>query len=155
MHQRPIIAIENVAVVDVVRGEIVKPRTVLIDNGRIAAIGEPDAIDIPSATVRVDGGGRYLMPGLVDMHVHLFNNASHRAPNDWAFPLFVANGVTGVREMSTEPAAMAVVNGWREKVAEASWSLHACWLPARPWAQSQWRRRDARYVKPRPRARIS
>ena len=57
------------------------------------------------------------MPGLVDMHVHLFNNASHRAPNEWAFPLFVANGVTGVREMWTEPAAMAVVNGWREKVA--------------------------------------
>ena len=58
---RPLIAIENVAVVDVVRGEIVQPRTVLIDHGRIAAIGEPDAIDIPSATVRVDGGGRYLI----------------------------------------------------------------------------------------------
>jgi cytosine/adenosine deaminase-related metal-dependent hydrolase len=55
------------------------------------------------------------MPGLVDMHVHLFNNATRRPPNEWAFPLFVANGVTGVREMRTEPAAMATVEVWRTK----------------------------------------
>ena len=102
--------------VDVVRGEIVNPRTVLIVDGRIAAIGEPDTISIPSAAVRVDGRGRYLMPGLVDMHVHLFNNSSRRPPNEWAFPLFVANGVTGVRETRTEPAAMTLVNRWRTKV---------------------------------------
>ncbi|MEY2563800.1 MAG: hypothetical protein QOH88_1993 [Verrucomicrobiota bacterium] len=103
--------------VDVVRGEIVNPRTVLIVNGFIAAIGEPGAIDIPAEAVRVEGSGRYLMPGLVDMHVHLFNNATHRPPNEWAFPLFVANGVTGVREMRTEPGAMPVVNGWRTSAA--------------------------------------
>jgi imidazolonepropionase-like amidohydrolase len=114
---RPSIAIESVAVVDVVRGEIVEPRTVLIADGRITAIGEPDAIIIPPAAVRVDGRGRYLMPGLVDIHVHLFNNASRRPPNEWAFPLFVANGVTGIREMRTEPAQMATVESWRTKAA--------------------------------------
>lgn len=115
--KRPIIAIERVAVVDVARGEIVTPRTVLIVDGRVTAIGEPGTMEIPPAAVRVEGRGRYVMPGLVDMHVHLFNNASHRAPNEWAFSLFVANGVTGVREMWTEPAAMAVVDRWRTKVA--------------------------------------
>ena len=114
---RPSIAIERVAVVDVVRGETVEPRTVMIVDRRIAAIGEPNAITIPPGTVRVEARGRYLMPGLVDMHVHLFNNASRRPPNDWAFPLFVANGVTGVREMRTEPAAMTEVERWRAKVA--------------------------------------
>lgn len=114
---RPSIAIEKVAVVDVVRGEMVEPRTVLIVEGRIVAIGEPAAITIPSGAVRVDGRGRYLMPGLVDMHVHLFNDASRRPPNDWAFPLFVANGVTGIREMRTEPASMATVESWRAKAA--------------------------------------
>ncbi len=108
--------IESVAVVDVVRGETAGPRTVLIVDGLIAAIGKPEAIALPPATVRVDGRGRYLMPGLVDMHVHLFNNASRRAPNEWAFPLFVANGVTAVRKMRTEPAQMAVVEGGRAKV---------------------------------------
>ncbi len=115
--QRPIIAIERVSVVDVARGEIVSPRTVLIVDGQITAIGEPDTIAIPPSAVRVEGRGRFLMPGLVDMHVHLFNNASRRPPNEWAFPLFVANGVTGVREMLTEPAAMTVVDRWRTQVA--------------------------------------
>jgi hypothetical protein len=114
---RPSIAIESVAVVDVARGEIVNPRTVLIVDGRIAAVGEPDAVSIPSDAVRVDGRGRYLVPGLVDMHVHLFNNASRRPPNEWSFPLFVANGVTGIREMRTEPAQMATVERWRTKAS--------------------------------------
>jgi hypothetical protein len=47
------------------------------------------------------------------MHVHLFNNASRRPPNEWAFALFVANGVTGVREMRTEPWEMGMVERWR------------------------------------------
>lgn len=99
--------------VDVVRGEVVGSRTVTIGDGRIAAVGEPGAVDIPAGAVRVDGRGRYVMPGLVDMHVHLFNNATRRRPNDWAFPLFVANGITGVREMRAEPTEMPVVGVWR------------------------------------------
>ena len=51
------------------------------------------------------------------MHVHLFNNASRRPPNEWSFPLFVANGVTGIREMRTEPAQMATVKRWRTKAS--------------------------------------
>jgi cytosine/adenosine deaminase-related metal-dependent hydrolase len=117
--KRASIAIEEAAVVDVARGEIVSPRTVLIVNGKIVAMGEPDAITIPSEAVRVEGRGRYLMPGLVDMHVHLFNDASRRPPNDWAFPLFVANGVTGIREMRTEPASLETVQRWRAKAARA------------------------------------
>ena len=115
---RPIIAIERVTVIDVVRGKLVSPRTVLIVDGRIAAIEEPGRAAIPPGAVRVEGRGRYLIPGLVDMHVHLFNNYSRRAPNEWAFPLFVVNGVTGVRDMWTEPASMAVVERWRTKVAK-------------------------------------
>ena len=114
---RTSIAIESVAVVDVVRGEVLRPGTVLMVDGRIAAMGGPGAVTIPPGAVRVDGSGRFLLPGLVDMHVHLFNNASKRPPNEWAFPLFVANGVTGVREMRTEPAEMPVVEVWRSKAA--------------------------------------
>lgn len=110
------IAIEGVAIIDVERGEIVTPRTVLVDDGRIAAIDELDTMSIPPAPLRVDGHGRYLMPGLVDMHVHLFNNATNRPPNDWAFPLFVASGVTAVREMAAKPSDIATVNAWRAGV---------------------------------------
>lgn len=115
--KRPSIAIENVAVVDVERGESVSPRTVVVVDGKVTMLGPPEGITIPPGAVRVDGQGRYLIPGLVDMHVHLFNNTSRRSPNEWAFPLFVANGVTGVREMRTEPGQMAVVERWRKKAA--------------------------------------
>ena len=113
----PVIAIEAVGVVDVVRGALVGPRTVITIGGRIAGIEDPDTFVIPPAALRVDGRGRFLIPGLVDMHVHLFNNATHRRPNDWAFPLFVANGVTGVREMSAQPADMPLLADWRAALA--------------------------------------
>ena len=112
-RERVTIAIEGVAVVDVVRGEIVAPRTVTVIDGQIAAIDDAGAGSVPRDALRVDGHGRFLIPGLVDMHVHLFNNYSNRAPNEWAFPLFVANGVTSVREMAANAAGMAVVERWR------------------------------------------
>lgn len=110
---RPSIAIEDVAVVDVVNGVVISPRTVVIVDGQITAITEDRDLPGSPATEHVDGRGGYLMPGLVDMHVHLFNNASHRPPNEWAFPLFVANGVTGVRDMLCEPTEMTTVGKWR------------------------------------------
>jgi imidazolonepropionase-like amidohydrolase len=114
--EAPPLAIERVAVVDVVRGNLVPERTVLIAHGRFAAVGTPGAVAIPPGAVRVDGRDRFLIPGLVDMHVHLFNNATHRPPNDWMFALFVANGVTGVREMAATPGDMRDVTRWREAV---------------------------------------
>ncbi|MBS0571098.1 MAG: amidohydrolase family protein [Proteobacteria bacterium] len=112
----PPLAIEHVTAVDVVQGILTPPRTVLIEHGRIAAVAKPGAVTIPPGVVRVDGQGRFLIPGLADMHVHLFNNATHRAPNDWMFALFVANGVTGVREMAATPRDMQQVARWREAV---------------------------------------
>jgi imidazolonepropionase-like amidohydrolase len=50
------------------------------------------------------------------MHVHLFNNYSHRPPNDWAFPLFIANGVTAVREMNANAASIVIVQRWRKEL---------------------------------------
>ncbi len=114
------VAITDVSIVDVEHGSLVGPRTVLIADGRIVAVGAPSKVAVPGNAERVDGRGKYLMPGLVDMHVHLFNNASHRPPNTWSFPLYIANGVTGVREMASVPEGIATVKQWRREVAEAS-----------------------------------
>ncbi|HSE11118.1 MAG TPA: amidohydrolase family protein, partial [Rudaea sp.] len=110
---RQALAITNVTVIDVVHGRSVGPGNVVVDDGRIVAVGARDA-DIPEQAQRVDGRGRFLIPGLVDMHVHLFNLSSHRPPNDWMFPLFIANGVTAVREMRADAASIALVNRWRK-----------------------------------------
>ncbi|HET6602606.1 MAG TPA: amidohydrolase family protein [Xanthomonadaceae bacterium] len=117
---RPPLAIRAVTVVDVVAGAHVGPRTVLVVDGRIAAVGARDEVQVPAGAVVIDGAGRYLIPGLVDMHVHLFNNHSGRPHNDWAFPLYVAHGVTGVREMWVQPGSMDVVAGWRRQVEEGA-----------------------------------
>ena len=118
--EQPVVAITGVSIVDVEKGRTTGPRTVLIADGRIAAIVEPSQAHIPAGAERVDGRGRFLMPGLVDMHVHLFNNFSRRPPNTWTFPLYIANGVTGVREMAAEPASILIVNGWRDAIAKGS-----------------------------------
>jgi imidazolonepropionase-like amidohydrolase len=110
----PTLAITDVRIVDVERGHATPPRTVVVQGGRIVAIDPPGRARIPDGAQRIDGRGRFLAPGLVDMHVHLFNNASKRPPNDWAFPLFVAHGVTSVREMAARVEQLAQVAAWNQ-----------------------------------------
>jgi len=108
------LAITNVNVVDVEAGSVVQDRTVVVEGDRITAILDGDA-PRPARAQIVDGRGRYLIPGLWDMHVHLFRH-DPRASNEatW-FPLFVANGVTGVREMFTNFEDLPILQGWRRE----------------------------------------
>jgi imidazolonepropionase-like amidohydrolase len=112
---RPLVFLD-VTVIDVRRGRRRPGRTVLVAGGRIAAVGDRGAVSIPAGAVRVDGRGKFLIPGLVDLHVHLFNNVSHRPPSTWAFPMFIAAGVTSVREMAALPEQLAQVARWRDDV---------------------------------------
>lgn len=114
LPERQVIAITNVTVVDIARGRSSGSRTVLVDDGRIAAIEPTRHAHVPPQALRVDGHGRFLIPGLVDMHVHFFNLSSHRPPNTWSFPLYIANGVTAVREMRGDATSMALVTQWRK-----------------------------------------
>jgi imidazolonepropionase-like amidohydrolase len=84
--------ITNVNVVDVKTGNILKNKTILIDNNRITAIYDKEIISSDS-TIVIDGHGKYLIPGLWDMHAHY--KWSHVDLD----PLLIANGITGVREM--------------------------------------------------------
>lgn len=86
--------VRNVAVVDVVGGRILPGRDVAIRDGRIASIAAFDARQAHAGLVAVDGRGRFLAPGLWDMHVH-----SLKVSPQYTHPLSIANGVTGVREM--------------------------------------------------------
>ena len=109
---RPDLAIEDVSIIDVENDRTLRHRTILVSQGRITAIAATGRIAIPATATRIDGRDRFLVPGLIDVHVHLFNNPSGRPPNDWALPLFVAHGVTGVREMSARPANVPVLAQW-------------------------------------------
>lgn len=86
-------------------------QTVLIGNGRILAIGARRRVPIPRGARIVDAQGKFLMPGLADMHVHL-----EYIENPDVLKLFVANGVTTVRNMDGRP----YIIGWRDRVRSGS-----------------------------------
>src|SRR5258705_3688972 len=90
----PPLAITSVSVVDVVDGRIVPNSTVTISGDTISSVGPNGAL--PADAQVVDGQGRFLIPGLWDMHAHIQGN--ERA---W-LPLYLANGVTGIRDMGAD-----------------------------------------------------
>lgn len=91
------LALTHVTIVDVERGALLPEQTVLIHGNRIAWTGPAAEARVPAGAQVVEAGGRYVIPGLWDMHVH--TSREGRARHFW--PLFLANGVTGVREMGS------------------------------------------------------
>ncbi len=85
-------SIANVAIVDVEKGGLIQDQTILSEADQIAWIGNDTDLHIPRETLRIDGHGLYLLPGLVDAHVHFFD------PSTFG-PLLIAHGVTMVRDM--------------------------------------------------------
>jgi hypothetical protein len=86
--------IRRVAVVDVEAGLLRNEQDVLILDGRIVSVGTTGSIEMPESLIVIDGTGKFLMPGLWDMHTH-----STKLSSQYQHPLFIANGVTGVREL--------------------------------------------------------
>lgn len=88
--------IQNVNILTMTDSVLIKNQTVLIENGIIQKIGTN--VQNQNATI-IDGTGKFLMPGLTDMHVHLFDK--HPLKNTWIV-LLLLNGVTTVRDMCGE-----------------------------------------------------
>jgi len=81
--------------------------TVLIEGAHIIALGRVGKIKLPHGAQVIDVTGKYLIPGLWDMHVHEWNKESF-------FPLFIANGITGVRDMFSP---LPPIKQWRPEIA--------------------------------------
>jgi hypothetical protein len=100
-------------------GATAKPdMTVVMIGDRITTLGKSRKVRVPVNAQVVDATGKYLIPGLWDMHVHVFRNASQRPPNEYYFPLFIANGITGVRDMWTKLDKVAQVELWRKQFTQ-------------------------------------
>ena len=105
---------ENVNVIPMDRERVLKNQTVIVRDGVIAEMGDARKVKAPAGALRVDGRGKYLMPGLVDMHTHLFSDDDF--PDELAgdeLTLMLANGVTTVRLMIGTPEHLVL----REKIA--------------------------------------
>lgn len=100
-HGAGTLAVTNVTVIDVEDGHSRPAQTVIIEGDRILDVDDSARIQVPPGATIVDGGGRFLLPGFWDMHVH-----SHRERRwTYHYPLFVAHGVTGVRDAGTHLAS--------------------------------------------------
>ena len=94
------LAITRVNVVDVESGRALPDHTVLIEGNQIVGVGPSEDLPVPGDTRVVDGAGKYLIPGLVDTHVHLTWDEGADVDSLPLLPLLVANGVTTIREAS-------------------------------------------------------
>ena len=102
----------NVNVVPMDKERVIKEQTVIVRGEKIIQIGPSAKTKIPPNAIRIDGSGKYLMPGLVDMHVHLRN---YPDKDMYALlQLYVATGVTTVLNLSGIPRHLEL----RDKVAK-------------------------------------
>jgi imidazolonepropionase-like amidohydrolase len=107
------LAITHVTVIDATGAPPQPDMTVIVKDGRIVELGKSSAVKDPAAATTVDGAGKYLIPGLWDMHVHTVFGDWLPRNEKIALPLFVANGVTGVRDMGGD---LDVLKVWRASI---------------------------------------
>ncbi|MGH7637981.1 MAG: amidohydrolase family protein [Gemmatimonadaceae bacterium] len=109
IRARPLI-IRNVNVVDMAEGRVLPGMRVRVSGARITSIERDPGGQSPAGIATVDGRGKFLMPGLTDMHVHQLTSAAQHL-------LHVATGVTTVRDMVGFPWLLQ----WRDRTARDGW----------------------------------
>jgi len=102
-------AVQDVTLIDVASGTARPHMTVVVDEGKISRLGPAASIQLSGATRIVAGKDKFLIPGLWDMHVHLYYKQY--------LPLFVAFGVTGVQDMGSD---FSRVSAWRDEIEKRS-----------------------------------
>jgi len=91
--------ITHVTVIDTVSGNAIRDQTVVLRGGLITRMGSSSTINTFWAPLVVDATGKFLIPGLVDMHVHLTGAGEPAGSREFILPLLLANGITTVRDM--------------------------------------------------------
>jgi hypothetical protein len=100
------VVFENVNVIPMDRERVLEQQTVVVRDGRIAHVGAAAGSTAPAGATRIDGSGKYLIPGLAEMHGHLTANYLPDAAKADVLYLYLANGVTTVRAMLGNPEAI-------------------------------------------------
>jgi imidazolonepropionase-like amidohydrolase len=103
---RPLV-LKHVTVIDVESGRARAEMSVIVEGRYMVAVGSGSKVKVPQQAQVIDATGKYLIPGLWDMHVHEWNK-------EIFFPLFIANGITGVRDMFSP---LPPIKEWRAEIA--------------------------------------
>src|SRR5271155_1751436 len=109
------IVLTHVTGIDTTGGPTQPEMTVVIDGDHITRVDKKHHAKIPKTAKEIDATGKYLIPGLWDMHVHTFFGNWIPGGREVTLPLFVANGITGVRDMGSE---LDLILAARKEIAE-------------------------------------
>jgi imidazolonepropionase-like amidohydrolase len=102
----PSLAITHVTLIDGTGSAALPDMTVFVADEQIAAIGPSQSVFIPRGTKTLDATGKFLIPGLVDMHAHLMGASEPTGSREFILPLLLANGITTVRDMGGDLDAL-------------------------------------------------
>jgi imidazolonepropionase-like amidohydrolase len=111
---QPVVAFTDVNVIPMDRQRVIAGQTVIVRGDRIEAVGPTRSTGVPAGATRIAGRGKYLMPGLAEMHAHVLpaqaqGNADERLNRDIFF-LYLANGITTIRAMLGAPNQLVLRN---------------------------------------------
>jgi len=107
----PPLVIDNTTIFDSTSKKMIAGQTLIVKDGRFTAVGPAGGIDAyPDGAQVIDGKGKFVIPGLIDAHVHLVHRIDYaHVTGDEILPLFLAAGVTSVRSTGDEIIAQSVV----------------------------------------------
>ena len=103
LAQERVTAFVDVTLIPMDRERSVPHQTVLVRGDRIAAVGPADRVAVPSGAARVEGRGKYLIPGLAEMHAHIPGGQAPDSIVDRVLFLYVSGGITTIRGMLGHP----------------------------------------------------
>jgi hypothetical protein len=112
--QNNVLTLKNATIVDVVHNKLDTGRVVIITGNKITAVKQKTTI--PKGAMVVDATGKYLIPGLWDMHTHTLSEERIET----AFPLFIANGITGIRDMGMPLENLDLLKQWRKEIEQGT-----------------------------------
>lgn len=92
------ILIKNVSIIHIRSGSVVTDQAVYIDDKKIKYVGTLEEFEYPKSAIEIEGKGRYVIPALWDMHTHIY-----KITPLLDLPLYIANGVTNVRDLTSCP----------------------------------------------------
>ncbi|MDQ3818767.1 MAG: hypothetical protein M3362_13955, partial [Acidobacteriota bacterium] len=97
---RPLV-FTHVTIIDVTGGPSKSGMTVVVVGKRIVTVGRNGKVRIPPDAQIIDASGKFLIPGLWDMHVHTLAKEENDPSDDFFLTSYIAYGVTGVRDMGS------------------------------------------------------
>jgi len=112
LHATGTIALKNARIITMRGSKVIDKGTLIIANGRITAIGSANQISIPRTARLYDLNGKTIMPGLIDLHLHMHLPTDKPLQQSWMFLANLAYGVTTARD----PAQTFEAFGWAERL---------------------------------------